>query len=143
MHRAFSTDVVTRNRIFKFDASFIHIHSLFTGYAWSMHPQYIELLYHAACIFYIILSDPLKKPKVRNTIDILSGIGVVKSSFGLAFRSLNLYGAAIVQWVILFTIYKKKSFGAHSAWIMHVMLAGPQLCLLQGIESHEAGLNFF
>ena len=136
MHRAFSTDVVTRNRIFKFDASFIHIHSLFTGYAWSMHPQYIELLYHAVCIFYIILSDPLKKPKVRNTIDILSGIGVVKSSFGLAFRSLNLYGAAIVQWVILFTIYKKKLFGAHSAWIMHVMLAGPQFCLLQGIEAH-------
>lgn len=143
IHRAFSTDAVTRARIFKLDASFIHIHSLLSGYAWSMRPQYIELLLHAACIFHIILSDPLNKPKTKNTIDILCGIGVVKSSFGLAFRSLILYGAAIVQWVILFTIHKKKLAGAHSAWIMHVMLAGPQLCLLYGIEAHDPRWNFF
>ena len=108
-----------------------------------MRPQYIELLYHTACIFHIILSDPLNKPKTKNTIDILCGIGVVKSSFGLAFRSLMLYGAAIVQWVILFTIHKKKLAGAHSAWIMHVMLTGPQLCLLHGIEAYDPGWNFF
>ena len=142
IHRALSFDAVTRNRIFKFDASFIHIHSLLSGYAWSMQPQYIELLYHGVCILHIIFSDPLKKPKVKNTIDILCGIGVVKSSFGLAFRSAMLYSAAIVQWVILFTIHNKKLAGVHSAWIMHVMLTGPQFCLLHGIEAHEPVWTF-
>ena len=137
MHRAFSTNAPVRTRIFKFDATFIHVHALVTGFAWSMKYQFAEIIYHGGCILHIITSDPLNHPKVKNTIDIMAGLGVVKSSFGLIFRSIPLWISAIFFWVTLFTIHDKKLAGAHSAWIMHVMLALPQYCMLDALQNYD------
>ena len=138
MHKAFSKNALIRTRIYKADVSFIHIHALITGYTWKMNYNYGELLYHSVCILYIVFSKPLYYPQTKSNIDILAAIGCAKSTFGLFFRSITLWTSAIILWIILFTVYKKKIAGLHSSWIMHVMLAGPQFCVLEGLQNYKS-----
>lgn len=137
MHRAFSSDAVTRTWLYKLDASFIHVHSVLTGYSWGLRHQLTELIYHACSILHIYFALPLQNPNVKKVIDILAGLGAAKSSFGMAFRSLPLWACAVSFWVVLFSIHHKKLAGSHSSLIMHIMLAVPQYCMLRSLQYHE------
>mmetsp|Transcript_46534 Transcript_46534/g.93891 ORF Transcript_46534/g.93891 Transcript_46534/m.93891 type:complete len:199 (-) Transcript_46534:50-646(-) len=130
MHRALVDDPVTRTKIYKFDASFIHIHSLLTGYAWFMKPSWIELVYHACCILNIARSDPLSYPKVKNTIDILCAVGVIKCAIGIVYRSPTLFAWAVAFWGIAFFIHNRKLLGPMSSAVFHALLAVPQYFIL-------------
>lgn len=122
-----------RRSTLQFEWAWKHV----TGFAWSMQFQFDEIIYHGGCILHILLSDPLNNPKVKHTIDIMAGLGVLKSSFGLLFRSLPLWTFAIFVWGCLLAIHYKKLAGAHSAWVMHVMLALPQYCVLDGLQNYD------
>jgi hypothetical protein len=138
MHRALVDDPVTRTKIFKFDATFIHVHAFLTGYSWFLNINSFEFVYHIACIIHIFMSKPLEFPKQKNTIDILCGLGVVKSSFGLIYHDGNLWSFAILFWVIGFSIHNRKLFGVHSSTIFHLILAIPQFCIMAGCQWHVA-----
>lgn len=138
MHRALVDDPVTRTKIFKFDASFIHLHAFLTGYSWFLQLNYYELIYHIACVLHIFNSKPLEFPKQKNTIDILCGLGVVKSSFGLIYHDGKLWSIAMLFWIIGFSIHNKKLFGVHSSVVFHTILAIPQFCIMAGCQWHAA-----
>ena len=81
IHRGLYDNHVMRTKLFKFDASFIHIHALLTGYAWFLKINWIEVVYHACCIINIVRSNPLQFPKSKNKIDVLCAIGIIRNTW--------------------------------------------------------------
>jgi hypothetical protein len=140
MHRALFDDPVTRTKIFKFDASFIHIHALLTGYAWFLQVSWLETIFHVCCIINIARSDPLGFPKSKNLIDVLCAVGVIKSSFGLSYRSKELWVCALIFLGLGFAIHNRKLLGPSSAFGFHILLAIPQYCIMRGCQEHT---NFY
>lgn len=141
MHRALVDNPPQRTFLFKFDACFIHVASLLTGMAWFLTIPWIEVIFHTGCATHIILSEPLRYPNQKNTIDILAGGGVLLSSFGLFYRSQTLWGWAQLFWVIGFIIHNRKLCGSHSATIFHALLAIPQFCVMTALQEFSSSAN--
>lgn len=135
MYKAFGKNDNTRTLLYKLDVIFIHIHSAITGYCWCLDLQIFEKLFHLFCIINIIISNPIKYPKIKNTIDILTGLGVIKSSFGLIFINFYLWLTSIIFWTIAFSIHNKKLLGPHSSSIMHILISIPQFCILKALNN--------
>ena len=136
IHRGLYDNPVMRTKLFKFDASFIHIHALLTGYAWFLKIDWIEVVYHACCIANIVRSDPLQFPEIKNKIDVLCAIGIIKSSYGLRYRNTWLWICCLLFWGIGFAIHNRKLFGRASALVFHTLLVIPQYCMMIGCQEY-------
>lgn len=130
IHRSMYDDNKLRKIIYKFDVSFIHIHSLLSGYSWQLKFNNCELIYHILCIINITQSNVTSNNK--QIINILCGIGVVKSSHGLFYRSNYLWYTAMFVWIIGFVIYLTNCCKKYSSTIFHILLTIPQLCIMYG-----------
>eukprot|EP01038_Epipyxis_sp_PR26KG_P008843 gene8843-11934_t len=130
LYRAYGKNDKTRTIIFKFDVTFIHIHSIFQSYAWDMELPLFNLIFHSLSIIYIWYCDPLGKPVSKRYIDIMTALGIVLTSFPMTKRSVTCYAIAVAIWAVAFIIYAKKLFKDYSSAIFHILLAGPQFFLL-------------
>jgi hypothetical protein len=121
-----------RKIFYKLDVSFIHIHSFIAGYAWHMQINKYELLYHILCILYIKIVNIISCPRKKQIINVLCGIGVAKSSYGLIYHSEQLWYIAMFFWIIGFIIHVFTIYGKYSSTIFHLILLVPQLCIMYG-----------
>ena len=135
LHRAVSSNLSTRTWLYKLDVIFIHFYALCHGYSWTLQIQWLEIVYHIACVLHIWMSDPLVNPSVKHTVDILAGIGTVKSSLGIILYDFSTWDTCMVWWIALFVIHNRKIFGQHSSWMMHVMLSVPENYMLHSLEN--------
>ena len=130
MHKALTNEPIIRTKLFKLDVIFIHVHAFLTGYSWFLLLSLTELFYHLFCILNIIFSDPLKYPKHKKIIDILCVIGIIKSAFGLIYKSKLSWFCAHLFWTLGFYIYNNKTFGKYSSAVFHIILTIPQYCCM-------------
>jgi hypothetical protein len=126
-------DEKTRTALYKLDASFIHVHSALQGISWSMRPSLLEVSLHIACVAHIIRSKPRRDPRVKDAISLFCALGVVVSSFEMIHRSVNLWIISMALWSVAFTVHRRRPFGIHSSSVFHVLLAGPEVCLLAAL----------
>jgi hypothetical protein len=136
LYKAFGNNMIIQNKLYKGDVIFIHISNLVIAYSWNHNISKVEITYHIACIYNIIMSDTLKYPKNKNTIDYLAGLGYLKTSFDLFQTSILIWCLYIFSLVSLFLIHNKKLAGVHSSWIMHIMLAPSHYCMLYALENY-------
>ena len=95
----------------------------------------VECLFHSFSFVYIWSIDPLLNPEKKRHVDILAGLGVVICSFGLFFKSSKYYFSAILLWILAFAIHTQKLLGDYSPIWFHVLLAGPQYCIMAGVNT--------
>lgn len=136
LYKAFGNNILIQNRLYKGDVICIHISNLVLAYSWNYNISNIEKEYHLACIYNIIISDTVKYPKNKNTIDYLAGLGYFKTSFNLFQTSILIWCLYIVSLITLFFIHNKKLAGVHSSWIMHTMLAPSHYCVLYALQNY-------
>lgn len=134
LYKAFSNDHYIRTKLYKLDVIFIHIHGILTGISWALKIQKYELFYHIFCIFNLIFADPIKNPGIKNKIDILTAIGVVKSSFGIFYKNYVYWCICILFWINALVIHNKKIAGRLSSSIMHILLVIPQFLMLSTLN---------
>jgi hypothetical protein len=135
LYKATGNNPYIRTKLYKLDVIFIHIHGILTGISWALKIQKYEFVYHIICILNIIFADPLKNPEIKNKIDILTAIGVVKSSFGIFYRNYIYWCICVLFWIIAFAIHNKKLLGVLSSSVMHSLLTIPQFLMLATLDS--------
>ena len=117
---------------YKLNIMSIHVHSLLIGYSWYLYYDYIEILYHGFCMLLIIISDPLRYQTQKNTIDVLAGMGIMKSSHSLFYKNNVLWIISIFCCFVSFIMHNKKIFNDIIPIIFYVLLAINQYCILYG-----------
>jgi hypothetical protein len=135
LYKAFGSNVIIRTKLYKLDAIFIHIGGILTGISWALKIQKYELFYHILCIFNLIFADPIKNPRIKNKIDILTAIGIVKSTFGIFYKNYVYWCICILFWINALVIHNKKLAGQLSSSIMHILLALPQFLMLATLNN--------
>ena len=135
LYRAYGKNTKYRIYLFKLDVSFIHIHSYMQNYAWNLQINKINLIYHILSIYYIWNTNPIEYPKSKYYIDLFTVFGILLSSYELFYIDKKLYFIAIIIWCIGFIVYNKKQFNnIPSSILFHMLLTGPQYCLLEGLS---------
>ena len=133
IYRAYGKNPQIRTLLYKLDVTFIHVHAICQGYSWTLMLSPIECAYHGLAICFIWSSNPLLHVEQKRWIDIVASVGVLISSFGLYARSQHYYFAALLMWIIALSIHSMKLFGTEFQLWFHLILGGPQYCLMAGL----------
>jgi hypothetical protein len=134
LHRAFYSES-SRPILYKLDVTFIHVHSFLQASAFDRGGQQslINLIFHGTSIFFIWTNIDKNTNINKKTIDAITAIGVLLSSWPMFHIHQQFYSVSLIAWAIAFAIYSKKPFGEWSSAIFHCLLGIPQWCLLQAV----------
>lgn len=130
MYKAIYPNGELKRTLYAMDIIGIHVWAILTGFSWQyMHKMYkaVQLLYHFACILYIIdnVQDICTQPIMEKNI----GVGVVLSSLPFIIIKPDLWIISHAFWGVGFWVHHTKIFGDASSSVMHILLVVPQYCL--------------